>query len=145
MGVYRRGHMNFTNKKFAEVFASLLPTGAAAQLGGDERRRAPRIELRHKTRLLLVGDHSSPSLEVELRDLSVRGMKFVTDIPLPRGRQFILAVPQLSGEPLLYLCTIVHSEVTEDARIAVGAEFTCPLPRVQPTDSKTEFPAKAVA
>ena len=125
--------MNFSNKQFAEVFASLLPTGAAAKLDIDERRRAPRIELRHKLRLLLVGDSADPSVDVELRDISVRGMKFVTDKPLPRGRQFILAVPQMIGEPQLLLCTIVHSEVTDDAQISVGAEFTCPLPRMQGT------------
>jgi hypothetical protein len=123
--------MNFSNKRFAEVFASLLPTGAAEKLGDDERRRAPRIELRHKTKLLLVGDRANPSVEVELRDVSVRGMKFVVKTPLPRGKQFILAVPQLTGEPQLLLCTVVHSEVTDDAEISVGAEFTCPLPRAQ--------------
>ena len=126
-----RVRMNFSNKQFAEVFASLLPTGAASKLDADERRRAPRIELRHKLRVLLVGDPNNPSADVELRDISVRGLKFVTNKPLPRGRQFILAVPQLSGDPQLLLCTIVHSEVTDDAQIAVGAEFTCPLPRMQ--------------
>jgi len=132
--------MNFSNKQFAEVFASLLPTGAVSKLGHDERRRAPRIELRHKAHVLLVGDHASPSVEVELRDVSVRGMKFVTDKPLARGKQFILAVPQLAGEPQLLLCTVVHSEVTDDAQIAVGAEFTCPLPRSQHGTSAASAP-----
>jgi hypothetical protein len=137
--------MNFSNKQFAEVFASLLPSGAAARLSGDERRRAPRIELRHKMRVLLVGDHADPSVEVEMRDISVRGMKFTIKTPLPRGRQFILAVPQMGGEPQLVLCTVVHSEVTDDAEISVGAEFTCPLPRAQSTGNQTHRQSRAVA
>jgi hypothetical protein len=121
--------MNFTNKRFAEVFASLLPTGATSKTAQDERRRAPRIDLEFKIHLLLVGTKPEKSVEVEMRDLSVRGMKFTAPAALAGGQQFILAVPQLSGEPQLLLCTVVHSRKADNGRFAVGAEFTMPLRR----------------
>ena len=129
--------MNFSNKRFAEVFASLLPTGVASKLGGSERRRAQRIEVRHRTQLLLIGSSARPSIQVELRDLSVRGMKFVFAKPLPAGQQFIIAVPQLSGDSQLLLCTVVHSRKTEDGEIAIGAEFTCALPTPKPVRGRS--------
>jgi hypothetical protein len=120
--------MNFSAKRFAEIFASLIPMGASTPLGGDDRRRAPRVEMRLKTRILLAGKPGK-TIDIELRDLSVRGMKFVYSSPLKSGQQFVLTVPQMKDEPLPLLCTVVHSEEVEEGYVAVGAEFTCQLPR----------------
>ena len=128
--------MSLSNKRFAEVFASLLPTGAGSMLGGDERRRAPRIDLNVKTHLLLVGDRKGRPVEIELRDVSVRGMKFTYRQALPQDQQFLLAVPQLKGEPRLILCTVVHSRRLKDGAYTIGAEFTLPLRHGKPATTR---------
>ena len=121
--------MNFSSKRFAEVFAALIPLGALSPLGGNERRRAPRVELRFQTRLLLAGRGPDRMIDVELHDLSIRGMKFVHDGRIDQGQQFVFAVPQLNGGPLPLLCTVVHASEAGHDRFTIGAEFTCPLPR----------------
>jgi hypothetical protein len=44
---------------------------------------------------------------------------------MPTGGQFVLELPQTSGEPVRILCSVVHSKPTGEGPFSIGAEFTC--------------------
>jgi hypothetical protein len=62
---------------------------------------------------------------VELRDFSPRGIRFLHSRALPAGGQFVLELPQTTGEPVRMLCSVVHAKPTPEGPVSIGAEFTC--------------------
>jgi hypothetical protein len=121
--------MQLSAKQFSEIVARLeADAGADPAFAGDDKRRAHRVELNNRVTIVPYADgQPAAGVGVELRDLSHRGLRFHHSEPLPVGSQFVLELPQATGDPLAILCTVAHSEPTSQGPVSIGAEFTFAL------------------
>jgi hypothetical protein len=126
--------MHLSAKQFAEILSGLDKDGRDASFGGCDKRRAPRVPLNNRVTIVpdLQGE-TCDAVGVELRDVSQRGIRFLHSRTLPAGGQFVLELPQPTGDPVRILCRIVHARATPEGPVSIGAEFTCVLrPGKQP-------------
>lgn len=122
--------MKFSTKRFAEIISGLSPTAEESPIRGHDKRRATRVGLRTRLKIVLVGRAGTQTpTDIELRDLSARGLRFVYEKPLNRGEQFVLALPCSKGGAVPVLCTVAHCEQLWSGGVSIGAEFTCVLPK----------------
>ena len=127
--------MNFSEKRFAEFLQGLSPAPSAGTATGTDKRRATRVEVRNRVTISVCeGGIPIADEEVELRDFSPRGLKFIRAQALPAGEQFIFHAPQRVGPPVQILCTVAHCRYTPEGEIGIGAEFTCVLGSHVPDD-----------
>jgi hypothetical protein len=66
-------------------------------------------------------------IRAQFRDASAQGVGIILPRQLEVGSQFIIRLPQKSGEPLPILYTVVRSERVADKEFRTGAELTCVL------------------
>lgn len=120
--------MHLSAKQFAEIVAQLVvdvpkPTG-----GPSDARRVQRVVMHSRVTIIPYEDGKARErVGVEMRDFSPRGIRFLHSTPFTRGSQFVLELPQQSGDPVNILCTVVHCETTPEGPLSMGAEFTCVL------------------
>ena len=120
--------MHLSAKQFAELLSGLEGDVLDPSFAGSDKRRAHRIQLNNRVTIIPdIKGEDSQAVGVELRDFSPRGIRFLHGRALPAGGQFVLELPQTSGEPVRILCSVVHSKPTGEGPFAVGAEFTCVL------------------
>jgi hypothetical protein len=103
---------------------------------GIEHRRAERIPQDGKATILVCQEtgHVGPPRTVRLRDVSLRGVSFVSTTPLARGQQFVYHLPRgANAAPTPVLCTVAYCRPEVDAGYRVGAEFTCVLQQEAPS------------
>jgi hypothetical protein len=118
--------MQLSAKHFTEIVKRL--DAADPKFTSNDKRRARRVELRSRVTIIpYVDGHARDGVGVELRDISTRGIRFLHSQPMAHGTQFVLELPQASGEPMTILCTVAHSEPTSEGPFSTGAEFTCAL------------------
>src|SRR5689334_22300490 len=105
--------MQLSVNQFAEIVKRLDADTADPSFSGDDKRRAHRVELTSRVTIVpYVDGHPRDGTGVELRDVSSRGLRFMHSQPMPVGSQFVLELPQASGDPLTILCTVAHSRPT---------------------------------
>ena len=120
--------MQLSAKQFAASVKGLHADVADASFGGNDKRRAQRVELKHRVTIVPYEDGRPRSgVGVELRDVSARGIRFLHSAPMAPGTQFVLELPQPGGVPMRILCTVAHSGPTSEGPFSTGAEFTCAL------------------
>ena len=136
--------MNLSTQEFAKIVRELSGDEPRMAFPGKNNRRSARVELKHRATIIPQVDGVPGEGEgVEVRDFSPRGIRFLYSARLPRGDQFVLALPQHTGDPVEILCTVVHCRVTAEGPFSIGAEFTCALrkpqaPRPPSRDGRTE-------
>jgi hypothetical protein len=120
--------MHLSAKQFAEILGRLESDVRDAPFPGHDQRRAARVALKNRATIVPYEDGvAGEGVGVEVRDFSPRGIRFLHSERLGRGSQFVLALPQSSGEPVQILCTVMHCRATAEGPISTGAEFTCVL------------------
>ena len=127
--------MNLSAKEFARVVARFERTGGkAVGFGGEDKRRADRVPLRHRATIVPHADGApGEGVGVEVRDFSPRGLRFLHPKPLRRGEQFVLELPQRGSAPVNILCTVAHCRPTPEGPFSTGAEFTLVLRAAKPS------------
>ena len=120
--------MNLSAKQFAEILSGLGDAVRDPSFVGSDKRRAHRVQVNNWVTIIadITGEHAQ-AVGVELRDISSRGICFLHARTLPAGGQFVLELPQPTGEPVRILCSVVHARQTPDGPFSIGAEFTCVL------------------
>lgn len=120
--------MNLSTRQFAMLVKRLEAGPSDPAFLGDNKRRAGRVELKSRATIVPYADGvAGEGVGVEVRNVSPRGIRFLHSKSLARGSQFVLELPQDTGDPVNILCTVVHCQPTEEGPFAVGAEFTCAL------------------
>jgi hypothetical protein len=120
--------MHLSAKQFAQIVERLGADVIDPNFAGDDKRRAHRVELKHRVTIIPHDDgRPAEGVGVELRDFSPRGIRFLHSQAMRNGTQFVLQLPQTTGDPISILCTVAHSESTPEGPVATGAEFTCVL------------------
>jgi hypothetical protein len=120
--------MNLSAKQFAEILSGLGNDVRDPSFAGSDKRRAHRVHLNNRVTIIPdVKGEDAQAIGVELSDFSPRGIRFLHLRTLPVGGQFVLELPQTSGEPVRMLCSVVHARPTPQGPFAIGAEFTCVL------------------
>lgn len=115
--------MKFTESQFAELVALMQARETRRQQRKD-KRRADRAEIRVSVKISRESSPGAPVWQtVELRDLSPRGLRLVTNQEMPAGSSFLISLPTGRGgaEPLL--CRVAHCEMLGNRTFTVGAEF----------------------
>jgi hypothetical protein len=120
--------MHLSTKQFAEILSGLQGDVSDPSFAGSDKRRAHRVQLNNRVTIIpdVKGEEAQP-VGVELRDFSPRGLRFLHGRTMPAGSQFVLELPQTSGEPVRILCSVVHAKPTDEGPFSIGAEFTCVL------------------
>jgi hypothetical protein len=132
--------MNLSAKQFAEV-VGVLKADSTASVAGHDKRRARRVAIDNRATIIpYVDGVAGEGVGVEIRDFSPRGIRFLHSERLARGEQFVLEVPQQTGEPVCILCTVVHCRVTPEGPFSTGAEFTCVLREAKASKSSRPEP-----
>ena len=138
--------MTLSARQFSKLMRDLNREEEAQDVvPGHNNRRSPRIALQNRATIIphLEGTMKQ-AVGVEVRDFSARGIRFLHSARLPRGTQFILALPQQAGDPVQILCTVAHCRVTSEGPFSVGAEFTCVLKKQEKaSDSARGTPNKS--
>ncbi len=116
--------MALTAKEFHEVCHSLAvctqPSDAA------NHRRARRMHYPGKATLLPMQDGQCQApIEVQIVDLSCRGMRFLYHQALGRGTSFVLQLAADEGQGIHILCLVTRSQLWRGKDYSIGTEFVC--------------------
>jgi hypothetical protein len=129
--------MHLSAKQFAEILSGLGNDVRDSAFEGH-KRRAHRVELTNRVTIIPdVKGEDAQAIGVELRDFSPRGIRFLYSKPLPAASQFVLKLPQTTGEPIRILCSVIHSRRMPEGPVSIGAEFTCVLRVGKPPKAET--------
>jgi hypothetical protein len=129
--------MGLTAEQFAELVDSL---SLSAEPSSREKRRAPRIGHHGAMQITLCANRPAPAgrvpaadeapphapdrTQVQVVNLSSRGICITYNQPLPNGRQFVVHILGQDQRQIHILCTVVHCRQI-GSRHKIGAEFTC--------------------
>ena len=80
----------------------------------------------HRTRIGLLS-LALGAVAIWSQPASAQGVGIILPKQLEVGSQFIIRLPQKTGEPLPILYTVVRSQRTGDKEFRTGAELTCVL------------------
>jgi hypothetical protein len=115
-------NMKFAESQFAEAI-ELLQTIDPTKSRKD-KRRANRTEIRVSVDIKLNKDVDSPWTTVELRDISARGARIESAIPIEANESFLLRLPlkdKAQGQMPL-ICRAAHCRPNKQS-FTIGAEF----------------------
>jgi len=115
--------MKFTEVKFVETVELLHASGGAK--AGKDKRRAERKDVRINVPIRLNKNADSPWFDVQLRDISSRGVRFRGKQPIAVDESFLLRLPA-AREKNSYtdlVCRIVFCRPDKDEMFLLGAEF----------------------
>ena len=95
---------------------------------GDSKasvRRAPRLEDPRKIMIALVRpDQEACEYEVQLRDISARGLSFFHTQKLDDGIKFSFALAAGESESVTIICEVIHTREVNKGLFQIGAKFT---------------------
>ena len=126
--------MNLSHERFLRVLASLKAHDAIT----PEQRRNPRVGLQASVLIAPCDDDGcvesrsretapGPAYSVRVRDLGSGGISFQHYHALPKGKPFILDLPERGedGEPasVRLLCRVQHCRLTAEHQFVIGAQF----------------------
>jgi hypothetical protein len=123
----REGLAKLTKALHEEPPPAPAATGApAATPAGKDKRRAPRFSRGGALPLFpYVNGQIGQVVRGQFRDASANGLGLVVPLSLAPGSQFVIRLPQKSGEPLPILYTVVRCESKSPHEHRIGAELTC--------------------
>jgi HD-like signal output (HDOD) protein len=102
-----------------------------------DKRRAPRFTRGGSLPILpYAGGNVGDAMRAQFRDASAQGIGIVVSDSLAVGSQFIIRLPQKTGQPLPLLYTVVRCHRLTDNEFRVGAELTCVLRQHEIVDRK---------
>jgi hypothetical protein len=129
--------MILSAEQFAAIVRFLKPE--EAPLGHRKNsRRAPRIAFNSRLSISLKpaamgegrngegenGGRRAKPLTVPMRDISPRGVAFLSPQPMARGEQFMLHLAGGAGQGVDILCEVAHCRTQRSGHM-VGGEFVC--------------------
>ncbi|MDB5319335.1 MAG: hypothetical protein JWN40_966 [Phycisphaerales bacterium] len=104
----------------------------------SDKRRAPRFARGGVLPVFpYVGGEVGEMIKAQFRDASAQGIGIVLPQKLEVGSQFIIRLPQKTGDPLPILYTVVRSQRLADREHRTGAELTCVLRQNEITEDKS--------
>jgi hypothetical protein len=114
--------MKFTEAKFAETVELLAASGGAKT--GKDNRRAERKDVRLTVPIKLNKSTDSPWINVQLRDISSRGVRFCGPQKIGVNDNFVLRLPGAKAKDsyTLLVCRVVNCRPDKD-QFMIGAEF----------------------
>jgi hypothetical protein len=119
--------MELTARQFAEMVNHLK--GPSRFGGTSDQRRAPRTERQARIAIVPIADGQPRTpVNVDVKNVSSRGLGFVHDRKLKAGSQFLVNLAPQGSDAVEMLCTVVHCDAARKGVYAVGAEFTCLAP-----------------
>ena len=141
--------MNLTHERFLKVIGSLVGTDALE----SEQRGAPRVSLRAQVMIAPLDDarfidgkclridgsepEPGPAYAVRIQDLSEGGIALLHFHGLPKGKPFILELPEKQDAGRIVrtrmLCRVMHSRVTAEHQHLIGAKFVRAWTNAAPT------------
>jgi hypothetical protein len=135
--------MHLSARQFAKISARLNDGAGGGVASVEDKRRSARVSTADRASIVpyVCGAAGSPT-GIEVRDFSPRGIRFLHSARLAAGSQFVLRLPQQTGDPVQILCTVAHCRVTAQGPVSIGAEFTCVIRKGA---SPTQPPAGAAA
>jgi hypothetical protein len=135
--------MQLSAKQFAQILQQLDSLNGEAPPAGSDKRRSARVALKQRATIVpYISGAPGQGVGVEVCDFSPRGLRFLHSAAVKRGEQFVLQLPQQSGEPVSILCTVVHCKTTSQGPFSIGAEFTCALRNGKATKAVRNDPAR---
>jgi len=115
--------MKFTDSQFVEAI-ELIQSADPSQQRKD-KRRAPRTSIRVPIAVNFGISSETEWSQARLRDVSPRGIRLESDVPLEIGSSFLVRLPTKDGQqsdaPLI--CRVAHC-ATQRTGFLIGAEFT---------------------
>jgi hypothetical protein len=113
---------SFLESKFAEIlqFLSTTPPEQSKQ----ERRRAPRTPCSVKLHVLpLIDGKQQPGFQIQVIDVSMRGIGFRMNIDQVIGDHFVIYLPVPGGALVPTHARVAHCRPHPDGGLICGAEF----------------------
>jgi hypothetical protein len=93
-----------------------------------DKRRAPRFSRGGALPIFpYAAGNVGAMVRAAFRDASANGVGITLPFAMPAGRQFIVRLPQKTGEPLPILYTVVRCDKATEVEYRVGAELTSVL------------------
>ena len=92
--------------------------------GGGDRRSAPRAAIQAKVAIISEFASVEKPVDVAVRDVSIKGVGFENEYPIPAGSTFVLLLP--SGQDriaLSVLCVVRQVRKLGERQFSIGAEF----------------------
>lgn len=115
-----------TPQHLAEVIEYLRAHGLS---GGSEKRRATRMQIQSKIQAgRLVDGRVVQSFSLLTKDISLMGLGLIQGIRVEAGKELLVVLPRMKGEPLYMKMTIRHCRDLADNLYSVGTEFVCEIP-----------------
>lgn len=109
-----------------EQYSDLVEACDALPGSGREKRRAARLTSRAPAAIIPMVDNKPGSpVNVQIRDLSPRGVGLLCNSDLPSNTPFILRLPRKNADPIAMLCTVCHGRLVAGGSYLIGAEFVC--------------------
>jgi hypothetical protein len=126
--------MLLSARQFAEIVEHL--GGPPLSQGRAEQRRAVRVDRRAQITIIPVNENGPQTpVTVEMKNISSRGVGLVVrERRMKTGSQFLVRLAREGGQPVEFLCTVVHCRAADDGTFSVGAEFTCLAPTAGPAN-----------
>lgn len=120
--------MKFTQSQFAQAVELLQivdPKLVDSSSGRSDKRRANRASFRIAVVIKVFREGDCPWVAAQLRDISPRGVRIATELPIQAGDSFLLRLPdnaqQKLAEPVI--CRAAYCK-EESGGFVVGAEFS---------------------
>src|SRR5260370_1434150 len=121
-----RSVMNLSQERLLGVIASLKSDGV-----DPEQRRQPRIGVRAAVLIAPCEDgEPGPAYVVRIQDISAGGVALQHYRDLPKGKQFIIDLPEryADADPtkitsLRLLCRVVHCRMAAEHQFVIVAQF----------------------
>ena len=117
--------MNLSLDRLLGVIASLKSDGV-----DPEQRRQPRVGVRAAVLISPCEDgEPGPAYVVRIQDISAGGVALQHYRDLPKGKQFIIDLPErppegtTSPRSLRVLCRVVHCRMAAEHQFVIGAQF----------------------
>ena len=116
-------HMTVTPEIMRDILRSLdLSPNRAA----DDRRR-PRMTLGARAILHVRGPARAVAVRVQVKDISVGGLKILRSVPMRLDEPFLISLPRNNQPPAHLLCEVVYWEPRAENIHAIGARFVSVL------------------
>jgi HD-like signal output (HDOD) protein len=132
----REGLAKLTKALHEEPAAAPGAPGQAEPTGKD-KRRAPRFSRGGALPLFpYINGQIGQVVRGQFRDASANGLGLVIPLSLAPGSQFVIRLPQKTGEPLPILYTVVRCESKSPHEHRIGAELTCVMRPQELTEGK---------
>ena len=109
--------MQLTAQQFHEIISSLKSDALSG------RRAAPRVGLRLPVTIIPCADHDVVEHTVWLRDLSVSGMGFVHNQPLPIGSFLVVRFERDGGDSIAVLVEVTRSQQVAPTSHEIGTRI----------------------